>query len=99
MIRYWKAILSDGTTASEGSHKWSDVESDVVALSLHIDGREYSLPKLDGKYFQAKTVSIGMMGGEIKIESRYVGVMTKDFEYCLRVDENDLRCNLEIKKV
>ena len=97
MDRYWEATLDDGSVAVEGSCKWSDIEGRVVNLCLHIEGRTYHLPQVnDASYFQAKTVSVGFTGGNPVIDSRYIGFRHSNQEYCFRVNENSLHCQLEI---
>jgi len=96
---YWVATLDDGTHASEGSCDWNDVSFRVVGLKMNVNGTWYSLPDGMESYVQAKTASAPMGGGEITIESRYIGFRNGNHEYCLRVDEHTHNVSIEIREV
>lgn len=99
MNRYWKVKCADGNEWREGEKKWSEVSLDAVGLSLHVDGREYKLPDNAGEYFQAKTASAPLAGGDVTILSRYIGFRRGNIEYYLRVAESDSSCLLEVKEI
>jgi hypothetical protein len=93
----WIASLKNGSFVREGEKKWSDIESDVIGLSMYVDGRTYSLPNKKERYFQAKTMSAPMGGGTPVIQSRYIGFLSSGSEYYLRIDEETLECRMEVK--
>jgi hypothetical protein len=69
----WQARLDDGTVATEATHKWASIKSRVVGLSFIKDGATYSLPEDQQEYMRAKTGSAPLMGGEITVESEWIG--------------------------
>jgi hypothetical protein len=95
-MRKWIAVLDDGRTVEEGQLKWGDIKSRIKTLSMHIDGRVYSLPSGKRDYIQAKTMASPMAGGSPVVLSRYIGFRDGNREYCLRVDEDDLECRMEL---
>jgi hypothetical protein len=96
---YWVATLDDGTMASETSSDWNEVKDRVVSLRMNVDGKWHSLPDNMECYIQAKTVSAPVGGGEITIESRYIGFRNGNYEYYLRVDEYTGDVSVETKEV
>jgi hypothetical protein len=69
----WQARLDDGTVATEATHKWSSINSRVVALSYIKDGVTHSLPENQPEYMRAKTGSAPLTGGEVTVESEWIG--------------------------
>jgi len=98
-MSYWVAKLDDGTDAIEGSDDWTAIRDRVVELRLNVNGRWHELPSGMESYVQAKTMSSIVGSGEVNMESRYIGFLHGNYEYCLRVDMLTDRVNIETRKV
>ena len=92
--------MDGGALITERDVNWSEIDvSAVRRLALCFDGRVYALPEGPRRYVQGKTASVPMEGGDITIESRYIGFRHGNHEYCLRVDEYTNDVSVEIKEV
>jgi len=97
MERYWYAELEDGSVVTEMDVKWSELDLAAVRqLGLRFDGRSYLLPSGKRDWFQAKTASVSMAGGNAVVESRHVGFREQGREYILRISESDGFCAMEM---
>lgn len=96
---FWTATLDDGSMVMESDDgaDWNGIADRVVGLKMNVDGIWYRLPDGMQSYIQAKTVSAPIGGGELTIESRYIGFRDGDKEYCLRVDEHTRNVSIEIR--
>jgi hypothetical protein len=74
----WVAKLSNDTSVSESDSKWDDVKDKIIWLAFSEDDKIIiELPTYQKKYFQGKTGSCGIQGGEIQIENRCIGFETQ----------------------
>ncbi len=71
----WAATLEDGSSVIESEEiVWSSISQKVVGLSfVENGGTLISLPFGMKRYLQGKTGSCFLLGGKIKIESRWIG--------------------------
>jgi hypothetical protein len=69
------ATLDDGSSVVESEENvWSAIKQKVVGLKLVVNGKTLiSLPLGMKRYLQGKTGSCNLLGGKIKIESRWIG--------------------------
>ena len=99
MTTYWFAKKKDGTTVTELTHRWSEVKDDVVSLCLNLGDSEIYLPENMEKYIEAKTASVGLGGGEPRIESRYIGFKLGNNVVRVRVSEKNNDISVEVDPV
>lgn len=95
---YWEADINDGSCIKESDNVlWSSIKENVVGLRLKSDDTVLiNLPSGMGKYTQGKTGSCGLFGGEIKIESRWIGFENNSTGVKIRRSENDGRIDVEV---
>jgi hypothetical protein len=98
MNKYWRATTKDGGFVSESlGSNWNQVSKNITSLELVTDDYVISLPE-NMEYIQAKTASADLGGGNLDIESRYIGVKLGDHNVIVRVDEKSGNISLEINK-
>jgi hypothetical protein len=97
-MTYWKGYMKDGKTVDEMTHKWQNVESDLIGLEFHIPGKDkeqvIALPK-NMKYVQFKTASADIGGNNVEIESRVLGFVLGNNTVKIRVDEKTNNISIE----
>jgi len=99
--KYWRAELKNGDFINEFERvHWNNIKDDVVGLHLIIDYGDgtkqvISLPSNCEEYIQAKTASAPLTGGDVTIESRYVGC--KKNSQLLRLRINELTNNISLE--
>jgi len=95
----WKAwILEDGELKEvcEGQRPWNEIKCRVVRLGIEWRGRFIELPRNMAEYGQAKSASASIAGGQITIESRWIGYR-KDGQWVrLRCFEANDQAQIEI---
>ena len=74
----WEATLEDGTTVTAEQHRFSEIKDKVISLRFTYAGVVHKLPDNQPEYFCATTASASLGGGEVTIESRWIGCRTKD---------------------
>ena len=88
----WKAILKDGTKATELSHKWSDIKRDIDRLSFDYNGTVVVLPP-SNEYYQYKSASAALSGEKVDIDSQTIGFRLNNGQKLL------LRFHFKINKI
>jgi len=73
----WSATLTNGQTATELTHKWSDIKGDILALSYDYRGVVINLPPAKG-FIQYKSASASLLGGNVDIESQTIGFILEN---------------------
>jgi len=96
MTTYWYAKKKDGTTVTELTHRWSEVKDDVISLGLNLGIQNILLPENMDEYVEAKTASVGMGGGEVQIESRYIGFRLGNSIVKVRASEDSKEISVEV---
>jgi hypothetical protein len=99
----WQAILRDGKTIDEPSDQgesakiWKDIRIDVCGLNLVCDDLVITLPRNMFSYEQSKTGSAALGGGEIILESRWIGFMTETGQILkVRFHEREKKISIEL---
>ena len=95
-MKKWNAILKDGKKVSEDNTNWNDIKNNISSLELDNNGQKITLPKGAEGYLQGKTASGNMSTGECKIESRYIGFLSRNSIIKIRIEENSNNITLEI---
>jgi len=72
-MNYWTATLRDGKTVTEQTSRWRDIKDSIGELRFIYHGVTYAFPAGMPEYVQGKTASASLAGGDIKIESHWVG--------------------------
>jgi hypothetical protein len=100
IITGWVATLDDGSTRSEFDGTiWAEVKRRVVGLCLVAKGTVVTLPVGMRSYTQGKTASCPVCGGDITIESRWIGFYAPSGDkITTRVDEATGKVSIEVEK-
>lgn len=98
MTTGWTAVLKDGTVASESNgDQWSSVSGNVVCLLLSDGKQEITLPARQKRYVQGKSCSCCLTGGEVTIESRWIGFETPSGDTVkVRISESNGTVTVEV---
>jgi len=93
-MKNWEATGKNGYLITEEDINWDLVKDEVVSLSLNNNGQKITLPN-NLEYVQGKTAS-ATLGGQVKIESRFIGFIKDGVKFVIRVDEetNEIRIEL-----
>ena len=96
----WIAILGDGTVLSESDGvPWGEAKDRAVGLSISIGGTTVALPRNMKPYVQGKTASCPFFGGDVKIESRWIGFDAPSGDRIVaRVSEATGNVSIEVTK-
>lgn len=92
----WEAIDKEGRYISEDDINWELVKDKVEYLQFYNKGQIIYLPS-GMEYVQGKTASALLGSGEIKIESRFVGVKLGNNIIKVRIDEKTNNISIEIE--
>lgn len=86
----WCVFMHGRAWREDTGNHWSEVEGGPIrSLWLERDGRIYRLPDGKSGYFQSKTASAPIGGGEAQIVSRNIGWVEGGARITLRVSEKD----------
>lgn len=97
MKRYWSGKLKNGNSVCEKTHEWKDVKKDLVSLAMVLEDKDLKIDLPSGlEYIQAKTASADLSGGNIQIESRYIGFINCGKKTIIRVEESTGNISVEV---
>jgi len=95
----WKAILDDGTVVLESDGTpWGTIKRRVKRLGYIHKGTEIMLPEGETEYLRANSASTSIHGGDVTIESKWVGFRTSDNKvFKLRFNEMTGNVSVEVE--
>jgi hypothetical protein len=96
-MNYWAGKTKDNKEVNEKTHRWNDIEKDLVELKLVIPSKNISIslpPNL--RYTHFKSASSVMGSNKIEIESRVISFDLGMNSVKIRVDEKTNNVSIEV---
>lgn len=94
-MRRWIGKNKQNNSITEANIPWNKVKSELTSLCFDNNGQIIELPN-NMEYIQGKTASAPLLGGEVTIESRYIGFNLGNNTIRVRINEKSNNIRIEV---